>query len=120
MHLRKVSDMKTEMSFDEPLSVDWDGNESTLSDVLGTEPDAVSELLEDDDEKRLLRGIVRRLPEKERQLMVQRFGLFGARVAYAKRSWRMKWAFLSLIFLGWKSAFYLRSARKCWRECAKS
>ena len=80
MHLRKVSNMKTEMSFDEPLSVDWDGNELTLSDVLGTEPDAVSELLEDDDEKRLLRGIVRRLPEKERQLMVQRFGLFGARV----------------------------------------
>ncbi|HBV73836.1 MAG TPA: sporulation sigma factor SigE, partial [Ruminococcaceae bacterium] len=56
MHLRKVSNMKTEMSFDEPLSVDWDGNELTLSDVLGTEPDAVSELLEDDDEKRLLRG----------------------------------------------------------------
>ena len=50
MHLRKVSNMKTEMSFDEPLSVDWDGNELTLSDVLGTEPDAVSELLEDDDE----------------------------------------------------------------------
>lgn len=84
MHLRKVSNMKTEMSFDEPLSVDWDGNELTLSDVLGTEPDAVSELLEDDDEKRLLRGIVRRLPEKERQLMVQRFGLFGARGTYAK------------------------------------
>ena len=41
MHLRKVSNMKTEMSFDEPLSVDWDGNELTLSDVLGTEPDAV-------------------------------------------------------------------------------
>ena len=57
MHLRKVSNMKTEMSFDEPLSVDWDGNELTLSDVLGTEPDAVSELLEDDDEKRLLRGL---------------------------------------------------------------
>ena len=58
MHLRKVSNMKTEMSFDEPLSVDWDGNELTLSDVLGTEPDAVSELLEDDDEKRLLRGTI--------------------------------------------------------------
>mgnify|MGYP000763469424 CR=1 FL=1 len=85
MHLRKVSNMKTEMSFDEPLSVDWDGNELTLSDVLGTEPDAVSELLEDDDEKRLLRGIVRRLPEKERQLMVQRFGLFGARVHTQKQ-----------------------------------
>ena len=56
MHLRKVSNMKTEMSFDEPLSVDWDGNELTLSDVLGTEPDAVSELLEDDDEKAAAAG----------------------------------------------------------------
>ena len=112
MHLRKVSNMKTEMSFDEPLSVDWDGNELTLSDVLGTEPDAVSELLEDDDEKRLLRGIVRRLPEKERQLMVQRFGLFGARV-HTQKQLADQWAFLSLIFLGWKSAFYQRSERKC-------
>ena len=112
MHLRKVSNMKTEMSFDEPLSVDWDGNELTLSDVLGTEPDAVSELLEDDDEKRLLRGIVRRLPEKERQLMVQR-SVCLAPGYIRKSSWRIKWAFLSLIFLGWKSAFYQRSARKC-------
>ena len=85
MHLRKVSNMKTEMSFDEPLSVDWDGNELTLSDVLGTEPDAVSELLEDDDEKRLLRGIVRRLPEKERQLMVQRFGRLQRVLCTAER-----------------------------------
>lgn len=79
MHLRKASNLKAELSFDEPLSVDWDGNELTLSDVLGTEPDEISETLEYDDEKRLLCRIVNDLPEKERQLMVLRFGLGGAK-----------------------------------------
>lgn len=77
MHLRKVNNMKGEMSFDEPLSVDWDGNELTLRDVLGTEPDDVYASLEYDDEKRLLLDIVDALPEKERKLMVMRFGLDG-------------------------------------------
>lgn len=77
MHLRKISNMKAEMSFDEPLSVDWDGNELTLSDVLGTQPDEISETLEYDDEKRLLCQIVNDLPEKEKNLMVMRFGLGG-------------------------------------------
>ena len=69
--------MKSEMSFDEPLSVDWDGNELTLRDVLGTEPDDVYEELEYDDEKRLLLRIVNSLPEKEKNLMIMRFGLDG-------------------------------------------
>ena len=55
MHLRKVNNMKSEMSFDEPLSIDWDGNELTLRDVLGTDPNDVFEEIEYDDEKRLLR-----------------------------------------------------------------
>ncbi len=79
MHLRKVNNMKSEMSFDEPLSVDWDGNELTLRDVLGTEPDDVYETLEYDDEKRLLLDIVNSLPKKERELMVMRFGLEGGK-----------------------------------------
>lgn len=77
MHLRKVNNMKTEMSFDEPLSVDWDGNELTLRDVLGTEPDDVFEPIEYTDEKRLLLKTVNALPEKERNLMIMRFGLNG-------------------------------------------
>lgn len=77
MHLRKVNNMKSEMSFDEPLSVDWDGNELTLRDVLGTDPDDVYEEIEYDDEKRLLRKTVDSLDEKERNLMVLRFGLDG-------------------------------------------
>ena len=58
MHLRKVNNIKSEMSFDEPLSVDWDGNELTLRDVLGTDPNDVFEEIEYDDEKRLLRQTV--------------------------------------------------------------
>ena len=77
MHLRKVNNMKLEMSFDEPLSVDWDGNELTLRDVLGTEADDVYDELEYSDEKRLLLKIVNSLPEKEKNLMVMRFGLSG-------------------------------------------
>jgi RNA polymerase sporulation-specific sigma factor len=77
MHLRKVNNMKSEMSFDEPLSIDWDGNELTLRDVLGTEPDEVYEDVEYDDEKKLLLKIVNELPEKEKNLMIMRFGLDG-------------------------------------------
>ncbi len=79
MYLRKVNNMKNELSFDEPLSVDWDGNELTLRDVLGTEPDDVYEELEYDDEKKLLMRAVNMLPEKEKNLMIKRFGLNGER-----------------------------------------
>lgn len=77
MYLRKASNSKIEMSFDEPLSTDWDGNELTLRDVLGSDPDAVSENIECEDEHRLLRQIVDALPEKEKNIMNRRFGLNG-------------------------------------------
>jgi len=77
MHLRKVSSMRTELSFDEPLNTDWDGNELLLSDVLGTDSDEVSRPLEEDTEKRLLLESVDRLSERERQIISLRFGLRG-------------------------------------------
>ena len=77
MHLRKVSSAKFEMSFDEPLSIDWDGNELTLRDVLGSEPDEISNDIEYNDEKELLLKIILALPEKERDLMKKRFGILG-------------------------------------------
>lgn len=80
MYLRKMKSARTELSFDEPLSVDWDGNELTLRDVLGTEPDEISQEIEYDDEKRLLMHIVSNLPQKEQDIMAQRFGLYGTRV----------------------------------------
>lgn len=77
MHLRKVNNSKFEMSFDEPLSVDWDGNELTLRDVLGSDPDEISSDIEYNDEKKLLLRIVAELPVKERELMKKRFGIMG-------------------------------------------
>ena len=84
MHLRKVNNMKSEISFDEPLSIDWDGNELTLRDVLGTEPADVYEEIEYDDEKRVLLNAVYALPEKEKNLMIMRFGLNGERALTQK------------------------------------
>ena len=75
MHLRKVSSQKTEVSFDEPLSTDWDGNELLLSDILGTEPDCVMRPVEDDVDRQLLRRALQSLPEREKTIISLRFGL---------------------------------------------
>lgn len=77
MHLRKVSSQKTEISFDEPLSADWDGNELLLSDILGTDPDCVMRPLEDDVDKQLLHKALAKLPKREMELIALRFGLCG-------------------------------------------
>ena len=69
--------MKNELSIDEPLNVDWDGNELLLSDVLGTETDEISNELESEDEKRLLHKLVNNLNSREREIMIMRFGLAG-------------------------------------------
>ncbi|MGN1001838.1 MAG: RNA polymerase sporulation sigma factor SigE [Oscillospiraceae bacterium] len=79
MHLRKISNMRTEVSFDEPLNTDWDGNELLLSDVLGTDGDEVSRPLEEDVERQLLIEAVERLSEREKSIITLRFGLQGGR-----------------------------------------
>lgn len=75
MYLRKTNSHKTDISIDEPLNVDWDGNELLLSDVLGSEPDEVNRDIEYDDEKKLLLKTVGSLPEREKLIMNMRFGL---------------------------------------------
>jgi RNA polymerase sporulation-specific sigma factor len=77
MHIRKISSQKTEVSLDEPINTDWDGNELLLSDVLGTEGDTVMRPLEEDVDLHLLRQAVRALPQREREIVVMRFGLEG-------------------------------------------
>ncbi len=77
MFIRKHSSKKREVSFDEPLSVDWDGNELLLSDILGSESDSVSRRMEDDEEKRILRAAVESLSERERIIIEMRYGLYG-------------------------------------------
>ena len=77
MHIRKISGQKTEVSLDEPINTDWDGNELLLSDVLGTDGDTVMRPMEDDVDKQLLRDALARLPEREQQIVTMRFGLGG-------------------------------------------
>ena len=75
MHLRKVSGQRAEVSFDEPLSSDWDGNELLLSDILGTEPDSVLRPIEDDVDRELLLRALCKLPPREQQIISLRFGI---------------------------------------------
>lgn len=75
MYLRKCQPLKNEVSIDEPLNIDWDGNELLLSDVLGTDENQVGQRLEQDAERAVLRRSVERLSARERQIMELRFGL---------------------------------------------
>lgn len=75
MYLRRSSKLKSEVSLDEPLNVDWDGNELLLSDILGTENDVVYHHLEDEVNRSLLYGALRKLEPREKELMEMRFGL---------------------------------------------
>ena len=77
MYLRKISNQKAEVSFDEPLNTDWDGNELLLSDILGTDADVVMRPLEEDVDKKLLLEAIDRLPEREKRIILMRFGIGG-------------------------------------------
>ncbi len=77
MHLRKTSKTRSEISLDEPLNVDWEGNTLLLSDILGTDADCVYNDVESSDECRILRNTFEKLPPRERQILSLRFGLYG-------------------------------------------
>ena len=77
MHLRKTANLKSEVSFDEPLNTDWDGNELLLSDILGTDNDLVMKPIEDDVDRKLLLDALEKLDGRERQIITMRFGLDG-------------------------------------------
>lgn len=77
MHLRRVVRLKAEVSLDEPLNVDYDGNELVMADVLGTDPDEMGKELENEAERKLLNEALNRLPARERVIMQMRFGLCG-------------------------------------------
>ena len=77
MHLRRSCKLKLEVSLDEPLNVDWDGNELLLSDILGTEADVVCRNIEDEVDKELLGLAMEKLTPREKQIMELRFGLDG-------------------------------------------
>lgn len=75
MYLRRNTKIKSEVSLDEPLNVDWDGNELLLSDILGTENDTAYHRLEDEVNRTLLYGAMNKLEPREKELMEMRFGL---------------------------------------------
>jgi len=77
MYLRRNNKTKTEISFDEPLNIDWDGNELLLSDVLGTESDIIYKSIEEEVEKKLLFNAMGKLSQREKVIMEMRFGLSG-------------------------------------------
>ena len=77
MHIRKTANQKTEVSLDEPINMDCDGNELLLSDILGTEEDMILRPLEDDVDLCVLRQSLRGLPDREREIVLMRFGLEG-------------------------------------------
>lgn len=77
MHLRKTNRIRHEVSLDEPLNVDWDGNELLLSDILGTEENEVYKDIEEDVERQLVFDAINRLKRREREIMYMRFGLCG-------------------------------------------
>ena len=79
MYLRKIASHRSDVSLDEPINTDWDGNELKLGDVLGTEPDAVSRPLEDDVDLGLLRQALDDLPDKEKTIVTLRYGIGGGR-----------------------------------------
>lgn len=77
MYLRRNSKIKAEISFYEPLNIDWDGNELLLSDILGTDSDVVYNLIEDEVDKELLVVAMTKLSEREKEIVKLRFGLNG-------------------------------------------
>ncbi|MBE6788685.1 MAG: RNA polymerase sporulation sigma factor SigE [Ruminococcaceae bacterium] len=77
MYLRKNNVQKTEISIDEPLNIDWDGNELLLSDILGTDPDTINSHIEQEVERDVLLNAVSKLSQRERVIMEMRFGLGG-------------------------------------------
>ena len=77
MYIRKTTNQKTEISLDEPINMDCDGNELLLSDILGTDEDAISRPLEEDVDKKVLRQALETLPPREQEIVFLRFGLEG-------------------------------------------
>lgn len=77
MHLRKIVRIKSEVSLDEPLNVDFEGNELLLSDVLGTDGDCVFTSIESSVDEELLKNALDKLPEREKRIVALRFGLYG-------------------------------------------
>lgn len=74
MYIRKTNGIKSELSLDEPLNVDWDGNELLISDLLGTDSDGIFHNIEEAEDKKIIASAIAKLPERERTIICLRFG----------------------------------------------
>lgn len=116
MYLRRNSKTRSEVSFDEPLNIDWDGNELLLSDVLGTENDTIYRNIEEQVDRKLLQKALEKLSERERLIMELRFGLRGGEEK-RKRMWPICWASPNPIFPAWRNELSSGCARSSTRWC---
>lgn len=91
MYLRRNSRIKSEVSIDEPLNKDGDGNELLLSDILGTDPDITSRQIEDEVDRKLLKSSIEKLSARERNIMELRFGFISRKWENTKRSCWYAW-----------------------------
>lgn len=98
MYLRRNNKTRSEVSFDEPLNIDWDGNELLLSDVLGTDDDIITKGIEEKVDRKLLVKALYTLSPREKQIMELRFGLAGEEEKKRKRMLPICSVFRSLIF----------------------
>ena len=105
MYLRKNANRKGEVSFDEPLNTDWDGNELLLSDVLGTDADIVMRPIEEEVDRTLLTTAINTLSPREKQIITMRFGLEGQQEQTQKRL-QISLVSPSPIFRVWKNALF--------------
>ena len=103
MYLRKIAAQKSELSFDEPLNTDWDGNELLLSDVLGTESDLVMRPIEADVDRQLLRQALERLEPPGRSRSSPCASAWTAGGSALRRRWPTSWASPSPTSPDWKS-----------------
>ena len=104
MYLRRNNKTKMEVSIDEPLNVDWDGNELLLSDILGTDEDVIYHGIEQEVEKNLLGKAISKLSEREQTIVKLRFGInMPDGKEKPRKRWQISSAFLSLISPGWKN-----------------
>ncbi len=120
MYLRRNSKTKLEVSIDEPLNVDWDGNELLLSDILGTEEDTIYRDLENEAERKLLVRALNKLSNREKMIVKMRFGLDNpeGREKHRKK-WRISSGSRSLISPGWRRRS-CRGSNGKWRATNKS
>lgn len=116
MYLRRNNKTRSEVSFDEPLNIDWDGNELLLSDVLGTENDTIYRNIEEQVDRKLLQKALDKLSDRERMIMELRFGLQDGEEK-TQKTWQTCLESRNPTFPDWRRESLNGSAKNSTRWC---